>query len=161
MRGGLSRCTGVMSVGGWNLGRLGVLIPDAAREPPRNPADIYEAGGRADDDLHEADIVEWYETRPVTVSTAVAAGSILTPFTLGAPTAVGALSLPGRRDDGGPPTPPPGRGAEADGGGPHPPLAHSAGSTGVVAASPKPCCLERAMWASVSQNTANRTAENT
>lgn len=32
---------------------------------------IYEAEGYADDDLHEADIVEWYEARPVTVSTAV------------------------------------------------------------------------------------------
>ena len=32
---------------------------------------IYEAQGYMDEDLHEADIVEWYETRPVTVSTAV------------------------------------------------------------------------------------------
>ena len=32
-----------------------------------NATDIYEAEGRADDDLHEADIVEWYEARPVTV----------------------------------------------------------------------------------------------
>ena len=64
-----------------------------------NTADIYEAEGRADDDLHEADIVEWYETRPVTVSTAVATGAIVTAFTLGALTAVGALFLIGRLDD--------------------------------------------------------------
>ena len=64
-----------------------------------NATDIYEAEGRADDDLHEADIVEWYETRPVTVSTAVAAGSIITAFTLGALTAVGVLFLTGRLDD--------------------------------------------------------------
>ena len=55
--------------------------------------------GRADDDLHEADIVEWYETRPVTVSTAVATGSILTAFALGALTAVGVLFLTGRLED--------------------------------------------------------------
>ena len=30
---------------------------------------IYEAEGYMDEDLHEADIVEWYEARPVTVST--------------------------------------------------------------------------------------------
>jgi len=35
---------------------------------------IYEAEGYMDEDLHEADIVEWYEARPVTVSTAVATG---------------------------------------------------------------------------------------
>jgi hypothetical protein len=75
------------------------LIRDAAMEPPMNTADIYEAEGHADDDLHEADIVEWYETRPVTVSTAVATGSILTAFTLGALTAVGVLFLTGRLDD--------------------------------------------------------------
>ena len=57
-------------------------------------ADLY-----ADDDLDEADIVEWYETRPVSVSTAVAAGSIIAAFTLGALTAVGALALMGRLDD--------------------------------------------------------------
>jgi hypothetical protein len=84
---------------GWNLDRLGVLIRDAAMEPPMNTADIYEAEGHADDDLHEADIVEWYETRPVTVSAAVATGSIITAFTLGALTAVGVLFLTGRLDD--------------------------------------------------------------
>ena len=52
-----------------------------------------------DEDLHEADIVEWYEARPVTVSTAVATGAIVTAFTLGALTAVGALFLIGRLDD--------------------------------------------------------------
>ncbi len=60
---------------------------------------IYEAEGYPDDDLHEADIVEWYEARPVTVSAAVAAGSIITAFALGALTAVGALFLVGRLDD--------------------------------------------------------------
>ena len=60
---------------------------------------IYEVQGYMDEDLHEADIVEWYETRPVTVSTAVATGAIVTAFTLGALTAVGALFLIGRLDD--------------------------------------------------------------
>ena len=60
---------------------------------------IYEAQGYMDEDLHEADIVEWYETRPVTVSTAVATGAIVTAFTLGALTAVGALFLIDRLDD--------------------------------------------------------------
>jgi len=60
---------------------------------------IYEAEGYTDDDLHEADIVEWYEARPVTVPTAVAAGSIVAAFALGALTAVGALFLIGRLDD--------------------------------------------------------------
>ena len=57
---------------------------------------IYEAEGYMDEDLREADIVEWYEARPVTVPTAVAAGAIVTAFTLGALTAVGALFLIGR-----------------------------------------------------------------
>jgi hypothetical protein len=60
---------------------------------------IYEAEGYMDEDLHEADIVEWYEARPVTVPAAVAAGSIIAAFTLGALTAVGALFLIGRLDD--------------------------------------------------------------
>lgn len=60
---------------------------------------IYEAQGYTDDDLGEADIVEWYEARPVTVPTAVAAGSIVAAFALGALTAVGALFLIGRLDD--------------------------------------------------------------
>ena len=47
----------------------------------------------------EADIVEWYETRPVTVSTAVATGSIIGAFALGVLTAVGALALLGYMDD--------------------------------------------------------------
>ena len=52
-----------------------------------------------DEDLDEADIVEWYEARPVTVSTAVATGSIVAAFALGVLTAVGALALMGRLDD--------------------------------------------------------------
>ena len=40
---------------------------------------IYQAEGYMDDDLHEADIVEWYEARPVTVSTASPAQSMPMP----------------------------------------------------------------------------------
>jgi hypothetical protein len=47
----------------------------------------------------EADIVEWYEARPVTVSTALATGSIIAAFTLGVLTAVGALALLGYMDE--------------------------------------------------------------
>lgn len=57
-------------------------------------SDLY-----ADDDLDEADIVEWYEKRPVSVSPVVATGSIVAAFALGALTAVGALVLMGRLDD--------------------------------------------------------------
>ncbi len=60
---------------------------------------IYEAEGYMDEDLHEADIVEWYEARPVTVPTAVAAYAVVTAFALGALTAVGVLFLTGRLDD--------------------------------------------------------------
>ncbi len=52
-----------------------------------------------DDDLDEADIVEWYEARPVTISTAVATGSVIAAFALGVLTAVGALALLGQFDD--------------------------------------------------------------
>ncbi len=52
-----------------------------------------------DETADEADIVEWYETRPVTVSTAVATGSIIGAFALGVLTAVGALALLGYMDD--------------------------------------------------------------
>ena len=58
-----------------------------------------EAAGYEDDDLDEADIVEWYEARPVTVSTAVATGSIVAAFALGVLTAVGALTLIGYLED--------------------------------------------------------------
>ena len=47
----------------------------------------------------EADIVEWYAARPVTVSTALATGSVIAAFTLGVLTAVGALALLGYMDD--------------------------------------------------------------
>ncbi len=60
-----------------------------------NADDYYEEV--ADDG--EADIVEWYEARPVTVSTAVATGSIVAAFALGVLTAVGALALLGYMDD--------------------------------------------------------------
>jgi len=43
--------------------------------------------------------VEWYEARPLTVSTAVATGSIVTAFALGVLTAVGALALMGYMDE--------------------------------------------------------------
>ena len=52
-----------------------------------------EAAGYEDDDLDEADIIEWYEARPVTVSTAVATGSIVAAFALGVVTTVGAVLL--------------------------------------------------------------------
>ncbi|WP_298744769.1 hypothetical protein [uncultured Brevundimonas sp.] len=57
-------------------------------------ADLY-----SDEDLGEADIVEWYEARPVTVPAAVATGAIVAAFALGVLTAVGALALTGRLDD--------------------------------------------------------------
>jgi hypothetical protein len=60
---------------------------------------IYEAEGYHDEDLHEADIVEWYEARPLTVPTAVATGAVIGAFALGVLTAVGALALLGRLDD--------------------------------------------------------------
>ena len=60
---------------------------------------LYNADAYADDDLNEADIVEWYEARPVTVSTAVATGTVIGAFTLGVLAAVGALALMGRLDD--------------------------------------------------------------
>ena len=60
---------------------------------------IYQAQAYAEDDLGEADIVEGYETRPVTVPTAVATGAIIGAFALGVLTAVGALTLMGRLDD--------------------------------------------------------------
>ena len=60
---------------------------------------IYHAEAYAEDDLTEADIVEWYETRPVTFPTAVATGAIIGAFALGVLTAVGALALMGRLDD--------------------------------------------------------------
>ena len=52
-----------------------------------------------DDSLDEADIVEWYEAKPLTVSTAVATGSIVGAFALGVLTAVGALALLGYMDE--------------------------------------------------------------
>jgi hypothetical protein len=63
------------------------------------PDYALEAEGYEDDDLDNADIVEWYEARPVTVSTAVATGSIVAAFALGVLTAVGALTLIGYLDD--------------------------------------------------------------
>jgi len=56
--------------------------------------DLYDEG-----DLDEADIVEWYEARPVTVPAAVATGAIIGAFALGVLAAVGALALMGRLDD--------------------------------------------------------------
>ena len=60
---------------------------------------LYDAEAYADDDLDDADIVEWYEARPVTVPTAVATGAIVAAFAMGVLTAVGALALMGRLDD--------------------------------------------------------------
>ena len=52
-----------------------------------------------DDDRDDGRIVEWYSTRPVTVSTAVASGAVIAAFALGALTAVGVLALIGQFDD--------------------------------------------------------------
>jgi hypothetical protein len=60
---------------------------------------LYDPDLYSDEDLEEADIVEWYEARPVTVPAAVAAGAIVGAFALGVLTAVGALALMGRLDD--------------------------------------------------------------
>lgn len=59
-------------------------------------ADDYYEDASEDTD---AEIVEWYAARPVTVSTAVATGSIVAAFTFGVLTAVGALALLGYMDD--------------------------------------------------------------
>ena len=60
---------------------------------------LYDADLYADEDLDDADIVEWYEARPVTLPAAVATGAIIGAFVLGALTAVGTLALMGRLDD--------------------------------------------------------------
>ena len=60
---------------------------------------IHDTGLYTDEDLDEADIVEWYEARPVTVPAAVAAGAVIGAFTLGVLTAVGVLALTGRLED--------------------------------------------------------------
>ncbi|MFC5346078.1 hypothetical protein ACETK8_04665 [Brevundimonas staleyi] len=60
---------------------------------------LHDADAYLEDDLDEADIVEWYEARPVTVSTAVATGSVVAAFALGVLTAVGALALMGYMDE--------------------------------------------------------------
>lgn len=57
--------------------------------------DVYFEEQSAD----EADIVEWYDAQPLTVSTAVATGSIVAAFALGVLTAVGALALMGYMDE--------------------------------------------------------------
>ena len=60
---------------------------------------LHYADAYLEDDLDDADIVEWYESRPVTVSTAVATGSIVAAFAIGVLTAVGALALLGYMDE--------------------------------------------------------------
>jgi hypothetical protein len=60
---------------------------------------FYDADLYAEDDPDEADIVAWYETRPVTVPTAVATGALVAAFAFGALAAVGVLALMGRLDD--------------------------------------------------------------
>ena len=60
---------------------------------------LHDADAYLEDDLDDADIVEWYEARPVTVSTAVATGSVVAAFAIGVLTAVGALALLGYMDD--------------------------------------------------------------
>ena len=49
-----------------------------------------------DEGLHEAnagELVQYYAKRPVTVSTGAATGTVVAAFTLGALTAVGALTV--------------------------------------------------------------------
>lgn len=60
---------------------------------------LHDADAYLEDDLDDADIVEWYAARPVTVSTAVATGSIVAAFAIGVLTAVGALALLGYMDE--------------------------------------------------------------
>ena len=60
---------------------------------------LHDADAYLEDDLDDADIVEWYESRPVTVSTAVDTGSIVAAFAIGVLTAVGALALLGYMDE--------------------------------------------------------------
>ena len=60
---------------------------------------LHDADAYLEDDLDDAEIVEWYEGRPVTVSTAVATGSIVAAFAIGVLTAVGALALLGYMDE--------------------------------------------------------------
>ena len=67
------------------------------------PTAFYDAEGHDDHGVYiehdTPDIVEWYEARPVTVSTAAATGSIIGAFALGALTAVAVLALARRYDD--------------------------------------------------------------
>ena len=60
---------------------------------------LHDADAYLEDDLDDADIVEWYKSRPMTVSTAVATGSIVAAFAIGVLTAVGALALLGYMDE--------------------------------------------------------------
>jgi capsular polysaccharide biosynthesis protein len=61
---------------------------------------IYVNEGAFDEaDYDEADIVEWYEASPGSMSNAAITGSIVAAFALGVLTAVGALVLMGRLDD--------------------------------------------------------------
>jgi len=60
---------------------------------------LYDSDLYVDEDDGSPDIVEWYEARPLTVSTAGATGAVIGAFVLGALTAVGALALLGRLDD--------------------------------------------------------------
>jgi len=62
----------------------------------------YAAEGAIDEDedlYGDADIVEWYEARPMTVSTAVATGSVVAAFALGVLTAIGAIAVINHFDD--------------------------------------------------------------
>ena len=52
-----------------------------------------------DEDLDQPDIVEWYEARPVTVSTAAATGAVLSAFALGVVSALAAVALTHRLRD--------------------------------------------------------------
>lgn len=78
-------------------------MTDDREQPGEDRTAFYDAEGHDDlgafGDYEEADIVEWYEARPVTVSTAAATGSILAAFALGALSTVAILALTRRYED--------------------------------------------------------------
>jgi hypothetical protein len=66
------------------------------------PGTYYDAEGHDDlgvyGDFDEAEIVEWYEARPLTVSTAAATGSVIGAFALGVLTTLAIAAIVRRHD---------------------------------------------------------------
>jgi hypothetical protein len=66
------------------------------------PTAYYDAEGVDElgvyGDFEEADILEWYEARPMTVSTAAATGSVIGAFALGVLTTLAIAAIVQRRD---------------------------------------------------------------